>query len=154
MNTKVKVTSRNGQVVVPSKNNLEYGYVTVSQTRVIVDNGFIKKKDLTALMQGELEDLNSLNLYDGMDLPGNIYIKESLTPFREDDPEKDIKYAGDTGVICMVEDKPIFRKTMYSMQDESDEFVAHTNTEEIKTAQKSGKSAETANVEEEESFDL
>jgi hypothetical protein len=70
-------------------------------------------------------------------------VKEQLKPFNKRNPEKDLKVAGDTGITCMVDDQPIYRKSFYSQDDNAkDVLVAHTNVEAIKAAY--AKSLETA----------
>jgi len=150
MNSKVKVVARNGQVVVPGENNPDFASIRVEQTRVMFVENWIKRKELSALIQGTTEDLNSLGLAHGMELPGNIYIKESTTPFRVNNPENDLKYAGKTGVICMQDENPIYRITVYSSGSDEDVLVKHTNSVEIANAQ----NVAVQQNEEEESFDL
>jgi len=55
MNSKVFVTAdETGAVINVSDNNSEYGYVRVQQTRTMIDdNGFARRKTITALMFNE-----------------------------------------------------------------------------------------------------
>ena len=46
-------------------------------------------------------------------LPGKIVVVESLTPFNPENPDRDLKIAGGTGVICRIDDQPIYRQTFY-----------------------------------------
>jgi len=149
MNSKVKVVARNGQVVVPGENNPEFASIRVEQTRVMFVDNWIKKRKLSALIQGPTEDLSSLGFVNGMDLPGNIYIKESITPFRATNSEQDLKYAGKTGVICMQNEDPIYRVTVYNSNSDEDVLVKHTNSVEIANAQ-----SVVVTDQEEESFNL
>lgn len=149
MNSKVKVVARNGQVVVPGENNPDFASIRVEQTRVMFVDNWIKKKELSALIQGPTEDLISLGFVAGMELPGNIYIKESTTPFRVVNPERDLKYAGKTGVVCMQDENPIYRVTVYNSNADEDVLVKHTNSVQIANAQNVA-----VTNEEEESFDL
>ena len=149
MNSKVKVVARNGQVVVPGENNPDFASIRVEQTRVMFVDNWIKKKELSALIQGPTEDLISLGFVAGMELPGNIYIKESITPFRVVNPERDLKYAGKTGVVCMQDENPIYRVTVYNSNADEDVLVKHTNSVQIANAQNVA-----VTNEEEESFDL
>ena len=65
----------------------------------------------------------------------DILIKESLIPFNAKNPERDLKIAGDTGIVCRLEGLPIYRKTYYSTKANVDDiFVQHDNKEEIKSA--------------------
>ena len=68
-------------------------------------------------------------------IPGRIVIKEQLTSFSQNDPDRDLKYAGDTGIICCVDGEPIYRKTFYVADATSqDVLVAHNNGDAIKEA--------------------
>ncbi len=76
-----------------------------------------------------------MKLTDGYELSGQIIIKESLEPFNAEDPDRDIKFAGETGVSCKFEDQNIYRKTYYTeSKNEEDELIAHTNSDEIRAA--------------------
>ena len=100
MNTKVFVTAdENGNVIGISKNNPEYGYIRVEQTAPMVsDKGWLKISKRSTLIKGKVEDLQTLNYTAGQQLPGSIVIKESLSPFNTENPDRDLKIAGETGV--------------------------------------------------------
>jgi len=136
-NSNVKVTgTESGQVVIPSDNNTAYAHVRVTQKRNFVDDrGWLKKKELSALILGETADLTELNLFTGQELPGKIVIKESLFPFNVNNPEKDYKFAGDTGVVCCLDGQPIYRKAFYDETGkDEDVFIKHNNGSAIKAA--------------------
>jgi hypothetical protein len=136
-NSNVKVTgTESGQVVIPSDNNTAYAHVRVTQKRNFVDDrGWLKKKELSALILGETTDLTELNLFTGQELPGKIVIKESLFPFNVNNPEKDYKFAGDTGVVCCLDGQPIYRKAFYDETGkDEDVFIKHNNGSAIKAA--------------------
>jgi hypothetical protein len=138
MNTKVTVTAdENGNVIGVSKNNPEYGYVRVEQTSpMVTDRGWLKISKRSSLIKGKVEDLKSLNYTAGQQLPGTIVIKESLTPFNTDNPDRDLKIAGETGVVCRIDDQPIYRQTFYTTNPNSyDELITHTNADEIREVQ-------------------
>jgi hypothetical protein len=80
MNSKVFVQAdETGAVINVSENNPDYGYVRVQQTRTMVDdNGFLRRKVITALLPALIEDLQEMNLYAGQALDGKIVIEESL----------------------------------------------------------------------------
>ena len=135
MDSKVKVAAdETGSVVVPSQNNPEYGYIRVQQDRVVFDdNGFMSRRPINAIINGLLSDLKSLNWTKDMTLPGNILIKESLTPLNKKRPELDYKVAGTTGIVCSVNGQPIYRKTIYTTASNvQDVIVKHDNTEAIR----------------------
>jgi hypothetical protein len=138
MNTKVIVTAdENGNVIGVSKNNPEYGYIRVEQTApMVTDKGWLKISKRSSLIKGKVEDLQILDYVAGQTLPGLIVIKESLTPFNTESPDRDLKIAGDTGVVCRVDDQPIYRQTFYTTNPNAyDELITHDNTEEIKEVQ-------------------
>lgn len=138
MNSKVKVVANatTGAVVNISENNPEYGYVRLEQTKPIVDdNGFLKPRTISTLLQGATADLQGMSFFAGQELEGKIQIKEQLEPFNTKNPERDLKKAGDTGIICSQESNPIYRKTVYDMSDsKKDTFVQHDNVAELRAA--------------------
>jgi hypothetical protein len=137
MNSKVFVQAdETGAVINVSENNSEYGYVRVQQTRTMIDdNGFVRRKSITALMPGTIEDLQAMNLYGGQALDGKIVIEESLNPFNKKNPERDLKVAGKTGIVCRQDGQPIYRRTRFSFNENAaDSYVEHTNGEELKAA--------------------
>ena len=125
-----------GNVIRQSNNNAEYGYVRLTQQRVTFgNNGWEKNSNLSTLLLGKLEDLQTLNLTTDTKLPGKIVIKESLSPFSSTEPDRDLKYAGDTGIVCCVDGQPIYRKTVFTADAYSeDELIAHTNGQDIREA--------------------
>jgi hypothetical protein len=136
MESKVKVTGDElGNVIHQSVNNPEYGYVRVEQVRSLYEDGFLRRKLISALIVGTMEDLKEEGYYVGQDLPGKIVIIESLNPSNKKDHTKNIKIAGNSGVVCKVGNQPIYRRTLYTIINNlSDELVKHDNTEEIKAA--------------------
>ena len=113
MNSRVKVTANDkGQVVVPSENNSEYGHIRVTQDVVSIDErtGFVRRKNISALIPGLVEDLKSFGWVNGQTVDGKIVVRESLEAFNPNDPERDLKYAGETGVICTLGGQPIFQR--------------------------------------------
>ncbi len=138
MNSKVKVAANatTGAVVNVSENNPEYGYIRLEQTKAIVDdNGFLKPRTISTLLQGTVEDLQSLSFIAGQEVEGKIQIRESLEAFNQKSPERDLKKAGETGIICTLEGSPIYRKTTYDMSgSKKDTFVQHDNVAELRAA--------------------
>lgn len=127
-----------GNVIGVSKNNPEYGYVRVQQsTMQINEQGWARPITRNALIKGKVEDLLQFNFKSNQVLPGKIVIKESLIPFNQENPDRDLKIAGDTGIICRVNDEPIYRQTFYTENlNSTDELIMHTNTVEIRDVQK------------------
>lgn len=137
MQSKVNIIADDmGNVIRQSSTNSEYAHVRLEQQRVTFGNtGWVKKSVLSALLHGKLEDLQSLELENLKSLPGKIIVKESLEPFSKTDPDRDYKYAGNTGIICCQDGQPIYRKTFYvSDTTAEDVLVAHTNGQDIKDA--------------------
>lgn len=125
-----------GNVIRQSNNNSEYGYIRLQQDRVTFGNGgWVKRSKVSTLLHGKLEDLQSLDFKANSELAGKIIIKEQLEPFNSNDPERDYKYAGDTGIVCCVDGQPIYRKTFFVADTTAqDVLLAHTNGEDIKAA--------------------
>jgi len=131
----VKVRAdKNGNVIAVSENNPEYGWIIVEQLATQMENNWLKKTLRTARIMGKVEDFIDAGLNKaGAQVSGKIVVVESLTPFNPENPDLDMKVAGSTGVICRVDDQPIYRKSMYTANlNACDEFIAHTNTEEIR----------------------
>jgi hypothetical protein len=150
--SKVRVTAdAAGNVIVPSKNNPEWGHIRVEQVRMVVDhNGFARKKPLSALIIGKIEELKGFGYRKDQEIEGKVVFVERLEPFNEEDPERDYKRAGETGIVCCVDGQPIYRKNFYRQNAEAeDESLQHTNGDDIKAAYaviKEKKANETASL--------
>tara|TARA_R110002020_G_scaffold1639_3_gene7440 strand:- start:1745 stop:2341 length:597 start_codon:yes stop_codon:yes gene_type:complete len=125
-----------GNSIRVSKNNPEFGHVRLVQEKVgFGTGGWVKKSTRSTLIHGTVEDLQAVGLGESKELPGNIVIREQLEPFSTNDPERDYKIAGDTGIICCRDGEPIYRKSFYSMDPtEQDVLIAHTNGNAIREA--------------------
>jgi hypothetical protein len=138
MQSKVVVLSDGvtGSVINISENNSDYGYVRVQQIRTVVDdNGFLRRKSVYALLPGLMNELQESGFYAGQQLDGKIVIEEALEPFNTKDPGRDIKVAGDTGIMCTVMGLPIYRRTKFTFNTSiNDVLVKHDNVEELKGA--------------------
>ena len=138
MQSKVVVLSDGvtGSVINISENNSDYGYVRVQQVRTVVDdNGFLRRKNVYALLPGLMNELQESGFYAGQQLDGKIVIEEALEPFNTKDPGRDIKVAGDTGIMCTVMGLPIYRRTKFTFNTSTnDVLVKHDNIEELKGA--------------------
>lgn len=144
-----------GVVIIVSANNPLYGHIKVTQERVIFDNGWAKRKLVSAFIPGSLEDLKALGWVKDQELEGKIIAKESLNAFNPKESERDYKVAGKTGIICSVDGKPIYRKTMYTSNPAAlDETIPHTNGDDIKAAYIALKAAEGTSEEKSETFEL
>ena len=125
-----------------SKNNPEYAHVRLTQERSWLDpNGWFKKRTVSCLIHGKTDQIKSSGIGRMKKLPGIIYIKEQLVPFSENNPERDLKYAGNTGVVCKGVDPEtgeivnIYRKHFYDASGEREDIlIAHVNSDEIRKA--------------------
>ena len=136
-NSKVTVQAdEQNNVIRVSKNNPEFGHIRVIHNRVLFSsNGWVNNKQLSTLIQGKVEDLQELGFKSGQELDGKIITKEQLTPFNENDPDRDLKMAGDTGIVCSKDGQPIYRRTNYTADSTAqDSLVAHDNSDEIRIA--------------------
>lgn len=136
--SKVVITAdANGNVIGVSQNNPEYGYVRVEQTGSFInEQGWLRISRRSALIKGLVKDLVETNFHAGQELAGKIIVVESLTPFNSENPDRDLKIAGDTGVVCRIDDQPIYRQTFYTQNESAvDKYIPHTNSEEIKEVQ-------------------
>ena len=144
MNSKVIVLAdeTTKSVVNVSNNKPEYGYIRVQQVRTLVDdNGFLRRKVITALSPGITKELIEMNFFPGQQLGGKIVIEESLEPFNKDMPEKDLKIAGETGILCTYAGLPIYRRTKFSFDAASpDILIKHDNGDELRAAYHANKS--------------
>lgn len=132
---KVVVTAdKNGNVINVSENSPEYGYVRVEQNVTSVnDQGWLRLTKRTALIKGLMKDLLEVGFRAGQEMPGRIVIQETLTAFNPENPDRDLKIAGDTGVICRIEDQPIYRQSYYTANPNAeDQILMHTNSDEIR----------------------
>jgi len=139
------VADDNGNVIRQSKNNEEFSYIRLEQKAVEISrSGFVNPKTRSALIVGKLEDLKELDLKKNSTLPGKIVVKEATEPFNAEDPDKDLKIAGSTGIICCTKDgEPIYRTTFYDATGlEEDEFVPHANGDAIREANRNAAGAE------------
>lgn len=125
MSNKVKVTGDEfGNVINVSEKNPEYGYVRIEQhVNVVTEDGWFRPTKRSALLKGKVEDLKKGEFYVNQELPGKIIVKESLTPFNQENPDQHLKIAGDTGIICRVDDQPIYRDTFYTMNPEAHDIL-------------------------------
>ena len=143
MNSKVTVLAdeATGSVVNVSKNNPDYGYIRVEQIRTMIDdNGFLRRKPVSALIPGTVEELQATGFFAGQQLDGKIVVQESLEAFNEKEPTRDLKVAGETGIVCTLGGLPIYRRTKMSFNGNSeDSLIKHDNIEELRQAYQNAK---------------
>ena len=141
MNSKVKVTADDaGNVIIPSQSNPEWGYIRVIQDRMFIDdNGFARKKTLSALIPGLVTDLKGFDWKNNQEVSGSIVVRESFESFNAKEPERDYKIAGKSGIVCCQDGQPIYRKTFYTLKNAAEDVaVAHTNIEDIRASYAQG----------------
>lgn len=138
MNSKVIVLAdeTTKSVVNVSQNRPDYGYIRVQQVRTMIDdNGFLRRKPVTALIPGTIEELEASAFFAGQQLDGKIVIEESLEPFNQKEPERDLKIAGETGIVCTFGGLPIYRRTKMSFDVSTpDTLIKHDNVEQLRNA--------------------
>ena len=137
MNTVVVTADSNGNVIGVSENNPDYGYVRVISTATQINSdGWLRTVKRSALIKGLVSDLTTAGFNSGDTLPGRIVVRESLEPFNPNNPDRDLKIAGDSGIVCRVDDQPIYRQSFYtSNPNAEDELIMHTNGDEIRQVQ-------------------
>jgi len=145
-----------GNVVRQSSSNSEYGYVRLTQKRVTFGTGgWVKSSNVSTLIHGKLEDLQEMDFKADEALTGKIVIREQLEPFSSNDPDRDYKYAGDTGIICCVDGQPIYRKTFFVPNvTAEDTLLAHTNGADIREANGSSTNVKMNTIEAAEAFGI
>lgn len=158
MNSKVVVLAdeTTGAVVNVSNNNPEYGYIRVQQIRTMIDdNGFLRRKPVSALIPGTLAELKESGFFAGQQLDGKIVVEESLEPFNDKTPERDLKVAGETGIVCTLGGLPIYRRTKFSFDATgADALIKHDNVEELKAAYNRSKSSAIQNARPSDDFSI
>ena len=145
---KVKVVEdENKNVLFISENNPEYGWLFVEQVATQIENGWLRNVRRKARIMGKISELQELGYTSNTELPGKIIVKESFTPFNLENPDRDLKIAGNTGIICRVDDQPIYRQTFYTTNENlQDELIHHNNNLEIKEVTNAQKSANILNI--------
>lgn len=141
MNNLVTVRVNDNGVAIGKTKNPEIGYVIYEQKATELKNGWLTDKTLSAMVLGPLTLLESMDFT--KPISGKIVVRESLEPFNSADLNYGLKYAGDTGVVCMADDKPIYRTTelVYDLNEHST-FVKHTNGAQIREANSNGQAVE------------
>ena len=125
--SKVIVTAKDGNVIVLTDD--QFGYVRVEQTVTsFTERGFALEKKQSALVFGEVNVLRGLGWRDNQEISGKIVIKESHTPFNKKNPDKDLKTAGSSGIVCTKNGRNIYRRAVYTPDmSATDELIPHDN---------------------------
>lgn len=124
-----------GSVINVSKNP-EFGYIKLEQTYTLIDtNQFMRRKKKSTIIHAPIAELQEANFFAGKELPGTLVVIEQFTPFNKKDPQRDLKIAGDLGIVCTKDGKPIYRKVMYTpIDNEQDSPIQHDNQEQLQKA--------------------
>ena len=110
---------------------------------------------MSALLPGELEDLQSLQYYAGQVLDANIVIEESLSPFNKKDPSRDLKIACQTGIVCTLDVEPIYRRTRVTFNlSETYAPIKHNNTAELQAAYEKEQATKSKAIKANEDFSI
>jgi len=137
--SKVTVTAKEGQVIFPSSNNPEFGYLRVASSQAVFnDQGFVTTQKRSALIRGKVADLEALGLKEGQTLSGKIVIVESTTPTNENNPEQDLKINPKTGEVLTHNGSPIYRVGRYSEASNAMDTLLKHDTQEVSVASPAG----------------
>jgi len=141
MNKVTVAANKDGNIIGISENSPEFGYIRVEQNApVINERGWLRFSKRSSLIKGKVEDLLQCNYKAGQEIQGRIVVVESLTPFNTENPDRDLKLAGDTGVVCRIDDQPIYRQSFFTTNvDAVDELITHDNADEIREVQEAQK---------------
>ena len=114
-----------------SKNNAEYAHIRLQQERTMINsNGWLNTTVVSTLIHGKTEALIASGIKRMKKLPGNIVVQESL-----EGKDRDLKYAGKTGIVCCIDGQPIYRVTKYDATGTlEDTLIAHNNGDAIRQA--------------------
>lgn len=155
-NSKVKVVADAAGNVIRKSSNPEWGYIIVKQQLFTVGkDGFAKNETRQALIPGTIDNLSGFGWSADQEIEGKVIVREQLKPFGKKDPEKDMKQAGDSGVICKIGDSPIYRKLFYTPDvNAADTFLEHDNGDEITAAYAVESEEEAEGVVEDPNFDI
>lgn len=152
----VSITSNEeGQKVIPSQNNPEYGYIRVEQTADVFVDGWLRTQTRSALIKGkvsQLERIAALGRLEGKivileyvesELPENLQKElDKSEKFRE----SSIKKAGLNGPVLTKDGEDIYRFEMFVSADSptGDVLVKHDNVEQVREWQAEQKAIQEA----------
>jgi hypothetical protein len=137
MNSTVKIVAdaTTGAVVKISENNPDFASVRLEQVEWLLATITLLREKQFLLYCKVHQLIYNMGFYAGQELPGTIVIEESLTPFNKKAPERDLKIAGETGIVCRVGEQPIYRRAVYSSASNAqDTLIKHDNVEQLRSA--------------------
>lgn len=134
--------------VTPSKNpegnfinttsNPDVCYMILRQEVIEVKNNFPQPKLRSCIFFGTQETLSMFIENPEMFKGAKIIRKDSFKPFDTKNPERTLKVAGNTGIVCTKEGMNIYTTTEVSWEENAkDVIIEHDNIEEIKAANRS-----------------
>jgi hypothetical protein len=88
MSTIVAKSKKHDGIIIPSKNNAEFGAIMVIETRNTFEQGFLSSRKRVGLLKGKITELQSLNWKDQQIVPLKVVYKEALEPFYPGQEEK------------------------------------------------------------------
>jgi hypothetical protein len=152
MNNLVTVRKNEDGTFISKTKNKDIGFVIYEQKAVELRNGWYADKSLSALVLGPIALLESMD--HSKPLTGKIIVREQLEPFNDKDLTYKLKYAGDSKIVCMKGDKPIYRTTEFTSDlNAQSTFIQHTNGAEIREANNSTVAVESLNAFKQETVD-
>ncbi len=150
MNTvKIVPTKKSGKLVTPYESNGDYGYVQLQESSSIIDSGWLRTVNTSALLRGKIEDLENLvnSVKPHYTLSGKLVVSEfveSKTPenvltrninkdlTREDAIQNFIKKTSEDGIELTVGGERILRFTEYDPTGAGvSTRVEHDNQKEV-----------------------
>lgn len=135
MKNSVRVTADQYGNVIRQSSNPDYGFIVLEQQVVTIrENGFVDDpRTFKALISGKISNLKFLDYYEGKELPGNIIVVESTTPFNTKNPNKHLKINPKTGEILKDKNnQAIYRDTIWdSTGCRENVLIPHVRSEYI-----------------------
>lgn len=122
--------------VIHQTSNPEFGYVRLEQVfEDYNEQGWGNERKRSALIKNTMDKLEEAGFKAGQVLPGRIVVRESFSPSNEYNAERELKRSGENGVVCRVDDQPIYRTSFWDRSGtKTDTLISHNNNEEIKEA--------------------
>lgn len=122
-----------------------FGYVALIQTRTVFGEGVQFENELWAIQRGKLTSLEA-QYKAGASLPGNIVVKDTLTPPNPALVDQDLKFTSaatrEANEPCMQGDKPIYQIKFWDPTGtKHDVTLEHTNAADLQVITDRAKAA-------------
>ena len=128
MTNQVTITAnQDGLVVNKSLNNEEFGYIRVESNTPVIQGGFLRDNNRSALIMGNFDTLINYvekhGLVNGSKLDGKIVVIETtVQPYDGAQPKR----AGAEGDVLKKNGSPIYRTTKFTTSlEEQDSLIQH-----------------------------